>query len=139
MNDMKSLPFRICLIAGMTFAASAAITRLVWALTKSMPVVSLVILILLIFAALGVYALILYLTIKPSLKKLISLPVAISVTMVFTGALAGATIHYIRFVPSPGANSLLSLVIASLLLAAGISIYLLLLWGIWKARKTKGK
>ncbi|MCK4368909.1 MAG: hypothetical protein KAV68_04500 [Dehalococcoidales bacterium] len=139
MNDMKSLSLRICLIASVTFATSAAIIRLVWALTKPMPVVSLVILILLTFAALGIYALILYLTIKPSLKKLISLPVAISVTIVFTGALAGATIHYIRFVPSPEVASPLSVVMASLLLAAGISAYLLVLWGIWKARKTKGK
>jgi hypothetical protein len=121
----------------MTFITSAAIVRLIWALTKPMPVVSIVILTLLIFAALGVYALILYLTIKPSLKKLTSLPVAILVTVVFTGALAGATIHYIRFVPSPDADSPLSLVIASLLLATGVSLYTLLLWGIWKARKSR--
>jgi len=123
----------------MTFAVSAAIVRLIWALTRPLPVVSMVILILFIFAALGVYALILYLTIKPSMKKLSSLPVAVSVTVVFTGALAGATIHYIRFVTSPEADSPLSLAIASLLLATGISIYLLLIWGIWKARKTRGK
>jgi hypothetical protein len=127
------------LIASMTFAVSAAIVRLIWALTRPLPVVSMVILILFIFAALGVYALILYLTIKPSMKKLISLPVVISVTVVFSGALAGATIHYIRFITSPEADSALSLAIASLLLATGISIYLLLLWGIWKARKTRGK
>jgi len=102
-----------------------------------MPVVSMVILILLMFAALGIYALILYLTIKPSLKKLTSLPVAILITVVFGGALAGATIHYIRFVPSPGADSPLSLVIASLLLATGVSLYTVLLWGIWKARKSR--
>ena len=123
----------------MTFAVSAAIVRLIWALTRPLPVVSMVILILFIFAALGVYALIVYLTIKPSMKKLSSLPVAVSVTVVFTGALAGATIHYIRFVTSPEADSPLSLAIASLLLATGISIYLLLIWGIWKTRKTRGK
>jgi hypothetical protein len=134
---MKSLPFRICFIASMTFITGAGIVRLIWALTSPLPVVSKVILILLIFAALGIYALILYLTIKPSLKKLTSLPVVILVTVVFTGALAGATIHYIRFITSPGASSPLSLIIACLLEASGISLYAVLLWGIWKARKSR--
>jgi hypothetical protein len=134
---MKSLPFRICFIASMTFITGAGIVRLIWALTSPLPVVSKVILILLIFAALGIYALILYLTIKPSLKKLTSLPVVILVTVVFTGALAGATIHFVRFITSPGASSPLSLIIACLLEASGISLYAVLLWGIWKARKSR--
>jgi 4-hydroxybenzoate polyprenyltransferase len=134
---MRSLYIRICLIAAATFATSAAIIRSIWALTKPMPVVSMVILILFMFAALGIYALILYLTIKPSLKKLTSLPVAISATVVFGGALAGATIHYIRFVPSPEADSPLSIIMASLLLATCVSLYTVLLWGIWKARKSR--
>lgn len=121
----------------MTFITSAGIVRLIWAITNPLPVVSIVILILLMFAALGIYALILYLTIKPSLKKLTSLPVAILVTVVFTGALAGATVHFFRFVTSPGADSPLSLIIASLLQASGISLYTVLLWGIWKAWKTR--
>ncbi len=137
MNDMKSLPFRILLIASMTFVTSAAIIRLAWALTSPMAVVSMVILILLMFAALGICALILYLTIKPSLKKLASLPVAISVTTVFTGAIAGATVHFARFVFSPEASSPLSVIIASLLQASGISLYAVLLWGIWSIRKTR--
>jgi len=131
------LPFRICLIAALTFITSAAVVRLIWALTRPMPVVSRVILILLTFAALGIYALALYLTIKPSLKKLKSLPVAISTTVVFGGALAGATIHYIRFVPSPEASSPLSVVIASLLMATGVSLYALLLWAVWGARRRR--
>jgi len=121
----------------MTFVTSAAIIRLAWALTSPLPVVSMVILILLIVAALGIYALILYLTIKPSQKKLKSLPLAISATVILTGAIGGATIHFIRFVPSPEASSPLSVIIASLLEASGISLYAVLLWGIWSARKTR--
>jgi hypothetical protein len=134
---MKSLPLRICFLASMTFITGAGVVRLVWALTSSLPMISKVILILLIFAILGIYALILYLTIKPSLRKFTSLPVAILVTVVLTGALAGATIHYIRFITSPGADSPLSLIIACLLEASGISLYAVLLWGIWKARKSR--
>ncbi len=134
---MKSLPLRILLIASMTFGVSAALTRLIWALTKPMSAGSLVIIILLMLAALGIYALILYLNIKPSRGKLTSLPVAILATAILTGALGGATIHFIRFVTSPEASSPLSVIIASLLQATGISIYILLLWVIWKARKTR--
>jgi hypothetical protein len=137
MNDMKSLPFRILLIASMTFLTSAAIIRLAWALPSPVVVGSLIVIILLMFAVLGVYALILYLTIKPSQKKLTSLPLAISATVILTGALTGATVHTIRFITSPGASSLLSLMIASLLQATEIIFYVLLLWVIWKARKTR--
>ena len=134
---MKSLPWRILLIASMTFGVSAALTRLIWALARPMSAGSLVIIILLMLAALGIYALILYLNIKLSRKKLTSLPVAILATAILTGALGGATIHCIRFVTSPGASSPLSVIIASLLQATGISLYALLLWVIWKARKTR--
>jgi hypothetical protein len=125
------------LIAALTFITSAAVVRLIWAMTKPLPTVSLVILILLMVAALGIYSLVLYLIIKPSLKKLKSLPVAISTTVVFGGALAGATIHFIRFVPSPGASSPLSVVIASLLMATGVSLYVLLLWLVWGNRRRR--
>jgi hypothetical protein len=102
-----------------------------------MPTGSLVIIILLIIAILGIYALLLYLTIKPSLKKLKSLPVAISATTILTGAIAGCVIHYIRFVPSSEASSVRSVVMASLLLAAGVSIYFMVLWVIWWLRRTR--
>jgi len=111
--------------------------RLVWEVTKTTSAGSLVVVILLIFAILGTYALLLYLTIKPSLKKLKSLPVAISGSVIATGAITDGIIHYIRFVPSPEAYSARSVVMASLLLAAGVSAYLLLLWIIWSFRKTR--
>lgn len=131
------LPLRICLIAALTFAASAIVVRLIWAFTSHIMVVSRVIIVLLILATLGVDALVAYLAIKPSLKKLKSLPVAIAATVVFGGALAGAAIHYIRYVPSPGASAPISLVIASLLLAACVSGYVFLLWLVWGTRRRR--
>jgi len=137
MNDMNRLPLRIWFIASITLALSAVIVRLVWQVTITTSVGSLVVVILLILAILGTYALLLYLTIKPSLKKLKSLPVAILVTVIATGVLIDGIIHFVRFVPSPEAVSPLSVIIATLLLTAGISAYLLALWVIWSVRKTR--
>ncbi len=120
-----------------TLALSAVIVRLVWELTTATAVGTWVIIILLILVTLGIYAILLYLTINPSLKKLKSLPVGIGVTVIITATLISGIIHFIRFVPSPEAASPLSVVIASLLLIAGISAYLLVLrviWSIWKGR-----
>ena len=134
---MNRLPLRIWFIASITLALSAVIVRLVWQVTITTSVGSLVVVILLILAILGTCALLLYLTIKPSLKKLKSLPVAILVTVIATGVLIDGIIHFVRFVPSPEAVSPLSVIIATLLLTAGISAYLLALWVIWSVRKTR--
>ena len=134
---MSRLYLRLWVIVSITLALSAAMVRLVWELTRPMPTGSLVIVILLIITILGIYALFLYVTIKPSPKKLKSLPVAISATTILTGAIAGCVIHYIRFVPSPEASSIRSVVMSSLLLAAGVSIYFMVLWVIWVFRKTR--
>jgi len=136
---MSSLSLRIWSIASLTLALSAVIARLGGEFTGTIPAGSLVVVILLMFAILGTYALILYLAIKPSLKKLKSLPVAIWTTVIATGAIIDVTIHHIRFVLSPEAASPLSVVIARLLLAASISAYPLVLWVIWSAQKTKGR
>ena len=131
------LPLRILLIVSFTLVFSAIIVRLAWEFASPMAVGSLVVVILLIVAILGSYALVLYLAIKPSLRKLKSLPVAIFATVIATGAITDGVIHYIRFVPSPEASSPMSLIIASLLLAASIGGYLLALWLIWSLRKTR--
>jgi len=134
---MNHLSLRIWFMASITLALSAVIVRLVWEVTITTSVGSLVVIILLILAILGTCALLFYLTIKPSLKKLKSLPVAILVTVIATGVLIDGIIHFVRFVPSPEAVSPLSVIIATLLLTAGISAYLLALWVIWSVRKTR--
>ena len=131
------LPLKVWFIVSLTLAFIAVIISLVYRVTITDSVSSLVVIVLLILAILGAYALILYFTIRPSLKKLKSLPMAILVTLVATGAIVDATIHFIRFVPSPKASSPLSVIIASLLLAASLSGYLLALWLIWRLRKGK--
>ena len=126
---MNYLPFKVGFIVALTLALGAVIIRLTWEVIVAAP--SLVVIILVMFTTLSIYALLLYLIIKPSLKKLKSLPVRIWVSVIVTAAIISAIVHYIRFVPSPEATSPLSVIIASLLLAASISIYLLVLWALW--------
>jgi len=95
-----------------------------------------VVIVLLILAILGTYALFLYITIRPGLKKLKSLPVAILVTLVATGAIADVVIHFFRFVFSSDPILPFGIIVAVLLLAACISAYLLVLrgsWSVWRA------
>ena len=132
---MNRLALRIWLMVSITLALGAVVVRLVWEVINTTAAGSLVIIILLILVILGIYALLLYLTIKPAVKKLKSLPVRIGVTLIATAAIISATIHFIRFVPSPEAASPLSVIIASLLLMAGISAYPLILRLIWPIRK----
>ncbi len=106
-----------------TLALGAVIIRLSWAATFIRPVSSMVIIALCTVVTFGIYVLISYCTIKPSLKKLRSLPVRISVTIIITVGLISGIIHFIRFVPSPEAASPLSVVIASMLLMASVSAY----------------
>jgi len=127
--NMNYLPFKIWFIVALTLALGAVIVRLTREVIVAAP--SPVVIILVMLTTLSIYALLLYLIIKPSLKKLKSLPVRIWVSVIVTAAIISAIIHYIRFVPSPEATSPLSVIIASLLLAAGISVYLLALWALW--------
>ena len=87
---------------------------------------------------LGTYALCVHLTIKPTLKKLQTLPTVIWIMVTVTAGLIGGIIHFIRFVSSPNAEHSLSIVLGIMLLLAGISAYLILLWLIrydWKTKK----
>ncbi len=134
---MNHLPLRIWLIASVTLLTSAVIVILAWAVTYAPSVSYLFVVLAILLVTLGIYALFLYLIIKPSLKKLKSPPVRIWVTIIITSALIDGIIHFVRFVPSPEAASPISVIIASLLLIGGISAYLLVLWVIWSIRKTR--
>ena len=134
---MGHLPLRIWFMVTLALALGAVIVRLAWEITTTTGVASLAVLILVILTIAGIYALALYLLIAPSLKKLKSLPVGMGVIGIFTAGLAGTTVHYIRFVPSPEAASPLSIIIATLLLMAGISGYILIVWVVWSFWKRR--
>ena len=134
---MNYLPLRIWLIVSVTLALAAVVVRLVWEVIYAPSAGYLSVVIVVLLVTLAIYALIPYLTIKPSLKKLKSLPVRIWVTVIITAALIASIIHFVRFVPSPEAASPLSVIIASLLLTAAVSAYPLALWVIWFIRKAR--
>jgi len=70
---------------------------------------------------LGVYALLVYFTIKPDWEKLKSLLVGIGLALMATGGFISGIIHFIHFVLSPQAAALLSLVLVILFAFAGVS------------------
>ena len=136
--DMNRLSFRLWLMVSITLALGAVIVRLAWEATYTTAAGSMAIIALLMLAILGIYALFLYLVIKPSREKVASLPVRVSFTVIITAGLTSGIVHYFRFIPSPEASSPLSVIIATLLLTGGISAYLLTLrviWSIWKAKE----
>lgn len=128
---MNYLALRVWLIMTATFLISAGVARLAWQIPFTAAVPSLTMIILLILALLGIYVLLIYLTIKFNLKKLKALPVRVGATIIFTAGLVGSTIHFINFIPSPEATAVLSVIIATLLLMSGVTAYLLILWLIW--------
>jgi len=124
----------------MTPVFAVAIIRLIWEATVNPFVGTLTIVILVVLGFLGVYAILVYFTIKPDFKKLKSLPVGIGLSLMATGGFISGIIHFIRFVPSPQAAAPLSLVLGSLFAFAGTSAYFLILWitwSIWKSRKNQ--
>ena len=114
-----------------TLALTAMVVRLVWELIPLTSVGTLAVIIPLLLVTIGIYTLFIYLTINPSPNKLKSLPVRTGITVIVTAAFISGVIHFIRFVPSPEATSPISVLIAILLLIAGINTYLLVMWGIW--------
>lgn len=134
---MKTRTLRVWIIAALTPALAAAIIRLIWGMTRNPHPGSLAIMIALMVAASITYALLLYLTIKPSLKKLKSLPVAITATVIAGGGIIGCIIHFFRYISSPKANSFLNFFLAGILLASALAICGLILWVFWRLQKGK--
>ena len=118
-------------MASCTLALSAVIVRLAWEIYVNPFMATLAVVTPVIVVIAGTNALIIYLLIAPSMRKIKSLPVGIWIIGIFTAGVIGSIIHYIRFVPSPEGDAPLSIVIATLLLIAVVSGYLPALWVFW--------
>ena len=114
-----------------TLALSAVIVRLAWEIYVNPLIGTMSVIVPVIVVIAGTNALVIFLLVAPSMKKLKRLLVGIWVLAIFTAGVTGSIIHYIRFVPSPQADAPLSVVIATLLLLAVVSGYLAVLWGFW--------
>ncbi len=128
---MNHLLLRVWLMISCTLALSAVIVRLAWEIYVNPLVGTLAVVTPVIVVIAGTNALVIYLLIAPSMKKVKSLPIGIWVLAIFTAGAVGSIIHYIRFIPSPEADAPLSIVIATLLLIAVVSGYLAVLWAFW--------
>ncbi len=128
---MKHLSLRIWSLVTITAVFAAIIIRIGWELAVNFSTSGLVMSALVILAVLGLYALILYLVLKPNRKMLTNLPVWVSLAVMATGALIGGIIHFTRFLPSPQSELPWSLVIALLYLFAALNAYGILIWFVW--------
>ncbi len=128
---MSHLLLRVWLMVSCTLALSAVISRLAWEIYVNPLVGTLAVITPVIVVIAGTNALVIYLLIAPSMKKVKSLPIGIWALAIFTAGAVGSIIHYIRFIPSPEADAPLSIVIATLLLIAVVSGYLAVLWVFW--------
>ena len=128
---MSHLLLRIWLMVSCTLALSAGIVRLAWEIYVNPMAATLAVVTPVIVVIAGTNALIIYLLIAPSMKKIKSWPIGIWVIVIFTAGVIGSIIYYIRFIPSPQGDAPLSIVIATLLLIASISGYLAVLWFFW--------
>jgi hypothetical protein len=137
---MNHLFLRIWLMVSCTLALSAVIVCLAWEIHVNPFLSMLPIVITLIIVIAGTSALIIYLLISPSVRKINSLPVRIWTTGIFTAGVIASVIHYIRYVPSIDSHELIGIVsiaIATLLLLAAVSGYLAILWFFWLIRVKK--
>jgi len=130
---------KIGIIVSFTLAVIAVVIRSIWQIVAIPTAGTMVIFIPLILTLLGADALIAYLTVKPSLKKLGKLPVAIGITLVLTAGLVAGVFHFAHFIPSPEAAPLLSKIIGCLVLLSSLTAYPLMLWLIWSFWKVGRK
>lgn len=134
---MKYGILKIWFLVTVGAVCAAALIRLIWEVVVNPSVAGMMMTVLISLVILGGYALLGYLTIRPDLKKLTSLPVIIGVVLIGTSAVIGSFIHFFRFYLSQQAGWPWSLVIALLYLFAVTSVNFLLLWIIWVYRKSR--
>ncbi len=125
---MKSLTLRIWLLVTLTPVFAVAIIRFIWEAVVNPFPGTITIVILVVLGFLGAYALLVYFTINPDLRKLKSLPVVIGLALMATGGFISGIIHFIRLFPSPLASTTLSLVVGFFFPLSGARGYFIVLW-----------
>jgi len=118
-------------VATVTLGFLAVAIRLAWAASNSMSLDAGALIVLLILGVLNLYCLILYIVLGPTRERLTGLCFKTWFTMTLSSISAAGVIHFIRFLPSPECVWPWSPAIAGLLLAGGLSGYLLVLCVVW--------
>jgi len=135
--NMNCLYLKIGIILSFTLAVIAVVIRSIWQIVVIPTSGTVIIFIPLIFTLLGANALVVYLTIKPSRRKLEHLWVVIGITVVVTAGLVAGVSHFAHFIFSSEADPLLSKVIGFFVLSSSLTAYLLFIWFIWSFRRNR--
>lgn len=127
--------FKIWTIATLTLAVICTLIRSFWQIavipTADMMVIFVPVIVGLIFGT----ALFIYIAVQP--QRIRSLFFLILISVAVTGGLVAGLIHFVNFITSSEGEPVLSKVISSCFLIAGLSAYSLILCFLWSLRKTK--
>ena len=132
---MKHARLRIWFIATFTLAVIALVMRCLWQIVVIPTPGTVLVFLPIIIALLGSEAAVIYVVRKP--EKVKSLPFVISLTLAATAGLVAVVAHFTRFIGTPEAEPVLSKVISSLLTAATINLYLIIIYLVWSMRRIK--
>lgn len=137
---MKLRTLRLWSLVTITPVFAAIVIRIGWELAVNYSTSGLVMSALVVIGLLGLYALILYLVLKPSFKTLTNRSAWLGIAVMATAAFIGGIIHLARFIGSPQSELPWSLVIALLYLFAALNAYGILIWFVrllWKKESRK--
>jgi len=127
--------FKIWTIATLTLAVICTLIRSFWQIavipTADMMVIFVPVIVGLIFGT----ALFIYIAVQP--QRIRSLFFLILISVAVTGGLVAGLIHFVNFITSSEGEPVLSKVISSCFLIAGLSAYSLILCFLWSLRKTR--
>ena len=132
---MTNRHFKIWTIATLTLAVICTLIRSFWQIAVIPTADTMVIFVPVIAGLIFGTALFIYIAVQP--QRIRSLFFLILISVAVTGGLVAGLIHYVNFITSPEGEPVLSKVISSCFLIAGLSAYFLILSFLWSLRKTK--
>jgi hypothetical protein len=126
---------KIWFIVTLSLTVTAIVIRAIWQIVVIPTAGTMLVFIPLILAMLGAEAFFACLLARPARFK--SLPFAVGFTVILSAGLVAGTIHFVRFIISDKADPFWSKVISTLVLAASVSAYFLILYAVWSFRRVK--
>jgi hypothetical protein len=132
---MNTKRLKVWSIVTFSLAAIAIIIRAIWQIVVIPTGGTMLIFIPLILALLFAEFLVIYLVMRPARMK--RLPFTVGITVALSAGLVAGVSHFIRFIISDKADPFWSKVISSLVLAASLGAYSLILYAVWSFRRAK--
>jgi len=132
---MSNKHFKIWTIATVILAFICALIRSIWQIAVIPTADTMVIFLPSVAGLIFGIALLIYIAVKP--ERIRSLFFLILISLAVTGVLVAGLIHFVNFITSPEGEPVLSKVISSCFLLAGLSAYFLVICFLWSRRKAK--